>query len=123
MDTQISGLILMILAVVGTNALAYTLGKFYEFKAKSEQMSQLTLLASLWACVEANGLKRSTVIQRIIEKYNTGAIGDASKLQDMNDLMDGLVDTDEAEPKRGHETFMDTYDFDAEASAHPEDLV
>lgn len=127
MDTQTVGMVwtIAILAFTSalTSAVAYTLGRFYEFKAKSDQMAQLTLLASLWATVEANGLKKSTVIQRIIEKYNTGGATDAAKLQDMDDMIDGLSAFDDIVPKKRHDVLMDTYDFDQEASEHPEDLV
>lgn len=127
MDTQTTGLVwtIAILAFTSalTSAVAYTLGRFYEFKAKSEQMSQLTLLASLWALGEANGLKKSTVIQRIIEKYNTGGPSDAAKLQNMDDMIEGLSGFDELMPKKRHDVLMDTYDFDQEADEHPEDLV
>lgn len=123
MDTQITQWMLMISALGLISVCAFTLGKFYEFKAKSEQMSQLTLLASLWALGEANGLKKSTVIQRIIEKYNTGGPSDAAKLQNMDDMIDGLSAFDDIVPKKRHDVLMDTFDFDQEAADHPEDLV
>jgi hypothetical protein len=115
--------------LLGFGAVLYILGQLVNDQRRTREQSQLTLLASLWATVEAKGLQRSTVIQRIIEKYSpVPAKGTDANVQTYNDAFEEALGfgTEELPPKqKAHQEFMSTFDFDAEREKdqNPEDLV
>lgn len=125
----------MILAfsiLIFTSALtwvAYKLGSIEARMHASDKQSQLTLLASLWATVEAKGLARSTVIQRIVEKYHPAGAKSpeqqAAMQKKWDDFLSEIDSLDDAPRKSKHDEFMDTYDFDDEVKkdVDPADLV
>lgn len=86
-----------------------------------QDQSNLTLLASLWATVEAKGLQRSTIIQRVIEKYTPGRSMSPEEMAKVEEELAKLTDLDGAEPSRS--TNGAVFDFDIESSKDPKDLV
>lgn len=97
---------------------AFFIGSLCARAKRGEQMSSLTLLASLWATVEAKGLQRSTIIQRIIERHHAGAKMTEEQLdkleRDIADLA-GEAQIEATKPRRkSHDEFMDEYPFDEE---------
>lgn len=91
--------------------------------AALKEQSSLSLLASLWATVEAKGLQRSTVIQRIIEKYTPGRAMTAEEMANVEEEINKLTDLDGYEKPRREDGFQENYDFDIERSKDPKDLV
>ncbi len=115
--------------LLGFGAVLYILGQLVNDQKRMREQSQLTLLASLWATVEAKGLQRSTVIQRIIEKYNpVPPKGTDAGVQRYNDAFEaglGLGEEELPPKQKAHQEFMETFDFDDERTKdqNPEDLV
>ena len=73
MDFQGLTLVLIAISIVLVLIAVFWLGYLTSKLTQTHQVSQLSLLASLWATTSAESLKKSTVIQRIIEKYHPQA--------------------------------------------------
>lgn len=72
MDFQALTFIAILLLVVSVGYVSgYFAGSIKTRLHKLEQMTHLSLLASLWATTSAESLKKSTIIQRVIEKYSS----------------------------------------------------
>lgn len=100
--------------------IAFFIGSLCARAKKQEQFTNMTLLASLWATTEAQALKKSTVIQRIIERHHTNAKMTDEQLDEIERQVEeiageALVGGATKLAKR-HEEFMETYDFDEEVS-------
>ena len=103
--------------LLGFGVVLYILGQLVNDQRRAREQSQLTLLASLWATVEAKGLQRSTVIQRIIEKYNQAPAKSPDDVKRYNDAFEaglGLGEEELPPKQKAHQEFMQTFDFDEE---------
>jgi len=61
---------LLLFFAVGASLVAFSLGKLVERTHQIRRQSDIAALASIHALIGAEGLNKSTVIQRIVEKYN-----------------------------------------------------
>lgn len=60
----------LFLLVVCIAIMAFALGQLFVLQKQATQHSMMAFIAAFCALTEARGLKNSTVIQRIIEKYH-----------------------------------------------------
>lgn len=81
---------------------------------KMEEAQSLSLIASLWATSAAQGLKQSTVIQRVVERYHPGSKLTEKELAEMEKQFEELVGDEPEKPVRKRGVDIETYDFDKE---------
>lgn len=97
--------------IVGSVAwMFYFLGKVTQQAKQATEISSISALVGFFAASEARGLRNSTVIQRVVEKYNVikdpQMTKEAEKLQD--DLEKALDPFYEPKEKK----HVDQYNFD-----------
>ncbi len=117
---DITQTILLIFSILISAAVIFDYGKKTAAIKSLEEKTNLTLLAALWATVESKGLQRSTIIQRIIDKYHPVQVSSPEKLQDMEQALQKLAGFD-AEEMLGVK--KDLYNFDEELQKDPKELV
>lgn len=85
------------IAVVGAIIINfYLLGRLSALIQITKRQSDITAIASLHALISSEGLKRSTIIQRIIEKYNVVDSELSKKANDLDkELQDAILGTTE----------------------------
>ena len=113
-------LIIVVLSLAGF--LAFYLGKFHQQAKHTADISSFAVLAGFFATAKAESLKNSTVIQRIVEKYNVVKDPELSKKaeeleKELLDAVDDMAGT-YAQIKKKH---ADLHDFDGVID--PEDTV
>lgn len=97
--------------ILGTVAfMFYFLGKLAQQTKQATEISSVSALIGFFAASEARGIRNSTVIQRVVEKYNVikdpQLTKEAEKLQ--RDLEEALDPFSEPQKKKN----ADLYDFD-----------
>lgn len=113
-------MIALVFTTIISLSLGLYVGKTTQRIKELEERSSLTLLASLWATVEAKGLQRSTIIQRIVEKYtpvNTLSAEARKKMEDEIEKLSGF------EPEEFILGKKDSFPFDEELKQDARELV
>lgn len=85
------------IAIIGAIILNfYLLGRLSTLIQITKKQSDITALASIHALISSEGLRRSTIIQRIIEKYNIVDNDLANKANELDkELQDAILGTSE----------------------------
>lgn len=111
---------LMFLGVVLAVALcatAFFLGNLYQTQKQLTLESHFTLITSMMAAYECQGLKKSTIIQRIVEKYTPTNPLSAEEMKARMKVWEDELESevDGIKKKRGNEQVWRTLE--------PDDLV
>lgn len=114
---------ILICLIFSNAAIFFFLGEMRGKQRKMEQLEGLTLLSSLWATSAAQGLKQSTVIQRVIERYHPAARMGEQQLAEFEEKFNELVGEPEEVRKPKRDNWDDSVDFDEEVRKDMSELV